>query len=249
MQRLLFHSKEAHMTTNGRHIAGFTKIELLFVISIIALLIGILIPAFGTARRTSSGQKNSSPLRGMHQSAVIYAQNNGGFLPGLDPSGHILADGPATGFSGPGSTPMARFWILLDAEFIPAEMLANPQETLSAKWTTGSVTREHYSYAMLRIDSEATDAERLGKWKDNANARALLISDRNTGPGVADSQVMSLWTTTNGDWKGNIVRGDNSAEFAISHRAAETKYGQANKDDHIFVDEPDASGNNAMMVR
>jgi len=238
------------MSSTSERRSGFTLLELLVVISIIALLIGILLPTFGAPRRTANGMKRSSQLRGWHQSAVIFAQTNGGYLPGLDPSGQIIADGEATGFSGAGSTPMARFWILLEQKFIPAEMLANPQETLSEKWKTGPVTREHYSYAALRIDSETTDAGRLAEWKDNANAHAALMSDRNIGATANDADVQSLWTEKPGEWKGNVVWGDNHAEFTVSHKPKMTRFGGVQTDDDsIFLDESGSTGSNALMVR
>lgn len=62
-----------HRGTNKR---GFTLIELLVVISIIALLIGILLPALGRARKNAQVLKDGAQLRQVHAGLAVYATNN-----------------------------------------------------------------------------------------------------------------------------------------------------------------------------
>lgn len=63
---------------------GFTLLELLIVVAIISLLLSILLPALGTARRQARAAVCLTNQRTIAQALRLYAQENKGLLPGVD---------------------------------------------------------------------------------------------------------------------------------------------------------------------
>jgi prepilin-type N-terminal cleavage/methylation domain-containing protein/prepilin-type processing-associated H-X9-DG protein len=69
-----------------RTAAGFTLIELLVVVAVIALLIGILLPALGAARRSAQQAQGANTQRQMVLGMVAYSTSANNEVPGANTS-------------------------------------------------------------------------------------------------------------------------------------------------------------------
>lgn len=69
-----------------RNAAGFTLIELLVVVAVIALLIGILLPALGAARRSAQQAQGANTQRQLVIGMLAFSNSNNNEVPGVNTS-------------------------------------------------------------------------------------------------------------------------------------------------------------------
>src|SRR4051794_11700893 len=84
--------------TSERRAAGFTLVELLVVIGIIALLISILLPALGKARAAANKTACLSNLRSVMQMMIIYGVQNHDQIP-LGTASNVYQDAYAIAYN------------------------------------------------------------------------------------------------------------------------------------------------------
>ncbi len=195
----------------------------------VVLMIGIMLPALGAARRTARQVQNSSQLRQIHLGMLSYAMSNqaganAGWYPGLD------AQGRAVDLS-----VEHRFGLLLDAGYVAPDYLLNPADVVTTPYDYnhgGPLTAHNYSYAMLNITQPGG---RRDEWRETYNFAAVVLADRDTTPMHGPPGSKSVWSDAG--WRGSIARNDGAVMFEHSHIIPQTQYGQSqpNQQDDLFT--------------
>lgn len=109
------------MIAHRRGKRGFTLVELLVVIGIIALLIGILLPTLGRVRKSGNLAKCAATMRNLGQAMFSYSADFGGSLPfGLYTSNNAPSSGLVNdGGDNPADENVFVWWSVLRKYVLP----------------------------------------------------------------------------------------------------------------------------------
>jgi len=172
---------------------GFTLIELLVVISIIALLIAILLPALGAARKSARLIACASNLRQLGIATHAYAADNNEVIPagpvGPSPFGRdwTQVNGAGIWLGGPFLSYMGHGLLLKDylddekqAYYCPGDDTTAPTVQLS---NIGTLNNANSSYAYRHLSQTTNNRiDDLGLSDEGEDARALMLDTESYGP-------------------------------------------------------------------
>ena len=210
--------------------SGFTLVELLLVISIIAVLVSITIPALGSSRETSRRVKCLANLKGIGGGIAAYMNDSNELLPRVRPlhaangnsNDPSLLDIMVVYLSVPEperedpNDPNSFFTHVSDVFICPSDRVGrDPATNFEPLWRTSGCSYEYLAGEMMVFSEQLTVVDPQGsttmvykdpKWRD---LPVLLDNDDwHTGHRTGVPRNGVFFGDWHSDWAGNIVRFD-----------------------------------------
>lgn len=191
------------MTQSSRRKTGFTLVELLVVIGIIALLISILLPALNAAKERANRIKCASNLRQIGQALMLYSQGDQksyprvNFVGGVQGTSLAQATNPVgqDPFLNPVNSVTGAIFLLVRTAELSTEVFICPssnaeKDTMNNDSPQNRINftspAKNLSYSVTNPYPIASPGiERGYKWSPNVSADWAIAADRNDAGGTA----------------------------------------------------------------
>lgn len=205
---------------------GFTLVELLVVIGIIALLISILLPSLNRARETANRVKCAANLKSIGQAFLLYANENRNQFPRTKSAGGAAPVIPTWGSGAAGTNPFVgtagvsmpynnditgALYLLLTTQDSSLDVYICPSSdnekwdfggggNIASNWTNWNgttVVKKGLSYS---LQNPYPDDNALGngfKWNASLGSEFALMADINPGTPIGYDTIGAVGNSVN----------------------------------------------------
>jgi prepilin-type N-terminal cleavage/methylation domain-containing protein/prepilin-type processing-associated H-X9-DG protein len=184
---------------------GFTLVEFLVVIGVIAVLIAILMPALLKAREAAMSVECESNLRQVTMAVILYANSSNGYLP-YDNQWTQTWDQRVAQVTGLPHDPSKTSGTIWTCPFVAADGFGNDW-TYYGRWSMHYGMNSNYmcSIADPGTDDSVTD-NNPSFWKlDRCKPTSILLSD--FSPIYSATDGMYFWSSVNTSWPQSFAGG------------------------------------------